>query len=160
MKIFFLLFLFFLSNTQDNILPEIREQYSLISKSKEEQFRFIEKIKNYQNLNSSTMDAYKAVGQIIESKYEKKNKKVKLKEGILALENLIKKEPNHIEMRLLRLSIQENLPSVIGYNKNIEQDKKFILKNLYLADNSLKKHIINFIKSSKSFTIEEKKNTK
>lgn len=38
-------------------------------------------------------------------------------------------EPGNVEIRLLRLSVQTNSPSFLGYKNNIDEDKKFIQAN-------------------------------
>ncbi|WP_413997927.1 hypothetical protein ACMDB5_08980 [Flavobacterium sp. W1B] len=45
------------------------------------------------------------------------------------IEEAVISKPNNIEIRLLRLSVQSNSPSFLGYKKNIEDDKKFIQSN-------------------------------
>jgi hypothetical protein len=38
-------------------------------------------------------------------------------------------DPNNIEIRLVRLSVQINSPAFLGYRNNIDEDKKFIQAN-------------------------------
>lgn len=45
------------------------------------------------------------------------------------IERAVEEESNNIEIRFIRLSIQKNCPSFLGYDSNIEQDKKFIHTN-------------------------------
>jgi hypothetical protein len=79
-----------------------------------------------------------------------------LKTGTEILEEAIKEKPNSTELLFLRLTIQINLPSFLGYNDNIDADKNFVLANYSLAPPTLKTRISNFIKDSDSFTDEEK----
>lgn len=51
------------------------------------------------------------------------------KKGKRNIEDAVMSKPNNIEIRLLRLSVQSNCPSFLGYRKNIEEDKKFIRSN-------------------------------
>ncbi len=46
------------------------------------------------------------------------------------LENAIKKKNGSVELRYLRLGIQLNVPSILGYSDSIEKDKAYILSNL------------------------------
>ena len=46
------------------------------------------------------------------------------------LEKSISIEPENIELRFLRLTIQANLPSFLGYSENKENDKAFVLAHL------------------------------
>lgn len=45
------------------------------------------------------------------------------------IESAVKEAHNNVEIRFIRLSIQKNCPSFLGYNKDIEQDKEFIRGN-------------------------------
>lgn len=46
------------------------------------------------------------------------------------LEEAIAKDTSDVELRFLRLTIQVNLPSFLGYSDDIESDHKFVLANL------------------------------
>ena len=66
------------------------------------------------------------------------------------LEHLINNYSNNIELRFLRLTIQENLPKILGYNENINEDKTFINKNLHLvSDQDLFSRITNYLDDQK-----------
>ena len=58
---------------------------------------------------------------------------------------LIEKHPKNIDLRYVRLYLQENTPSILGYNEFIEEDKTFLLRQIELNKVSiaLKNHIIN-----------------
>lgn len=55
------------------------------------------------------------------------------------LENSILKLPNNTELRYLRLMLQLNVPSILGYSKNIEDDRSFIVKTIASQQNELGK---------------------
>jgi len=59
------------------------------------------------------------------------------------LEEAVKKDPNNVEIRLMRLISQEKTPSFLGYDKNIETDRNFILKNYKNSDDE---NLVIFIK--------------
>jgi len=60
--------------------------------------------------------------------------------GVIKLDQLIESYPDNLELRFLRLTIQENVPKFLGYNKNLKEDKEFIYKNLTnILDKDLKK---------------------
>jgi hypothetical protein len=48
------------------------------------------------------------------------------KKGKTELENAIKEDPNNVELRFLRLSIQSNIPGILNYKQNIKSDLAFI----------------------------------
>lgn len=47
-------------------------------------------------------------------------------EGRKKIEAALKIEPNNIEIRFVRYSIQKNAPSFLNYRKNIVEDRKFL----------------------------------
>lgn len=49
--------------------------------------------------------------------------------GKKSIEHAVMAEPNNLEIRILRLSVQKNSPAFLGYKKNIEEDEKFIKAN-------------------------------
>jgi hypothetical protein len=53
------------------------------------------------------------------------------------LENSILKLPNNTELRYLRLILQLNVPKIMGYTKNIETDRSFIIKTIASQKNEL-----------------------
>jgi hypothetical protein len=48
--------------------------------------------------------------------------------GKKRLESLIMDNPDNIDLRYLRLVIQENIPSLLNYKLNIKEDKLFLSK--------------------------------
>lgn len=50
--------------------------------------------------------------------------------GKHALQQAIKNAPDVTELRFLRLSIQQSVPSILAYKENIEEDKAFILRHI------------------------------
>ena len=57
------------------------------------------------------------------------NKLKTFKEGKNNIEKAIKLDPENVELRFIRLSIQKNAPLFLGYNSNINSDKEFIKSN-------------------------------
>lgn len=81
------------------------------------------------------------------------------KKGKSLLEAAVKQDPAHLEIRFLRFSIQTNLPSFLGYDAHIQEDKRFLLKQVAATeDKDLKNKVIQYLSSSKYCTEEEKKN--
>ena len=71
------------------------------------------------------------------------------KEGVGLLEKEITLFPKNIEYRFLRLTIQENCPKILKYNKDVENDAKIITKGYSTLNNELKEAIIKYAKTSK-----------
>lgn len=51
------------------------------------------------------------------------------KNGKNNIELAISKEPENVEIRYIRFSVQKNSPSFLGYNNNLKEDKDFLVKN-------------------------------
>ena len=53
--------------------------------------------------------------------------------------------------------MQQNIPRLLKYNKNLDEDKKFILNNFNkIKSSELNNYIKDYILQSKHFTEEEK----
>lgn len=48
------------------------------------------------------------------------------KKGKSRIEAAVRIDSDNIEIRFIRLSIQKNCPSFLGYNNNIKEDQKFL----------------------------------
>ena len=157
MKLLFSLFLWiaFIANPD---LAAIRKMYPTVTKSESSAKEFTAKLANISDDDDKILVAYKAASVLLDSKYEKKlgAKMERFKEGAKLLESTIKSEPNNIEIRMIRLSIQENVPGITGYKKNIKEDKKFITDHYDEQNGPLKEYLKNFILQSKSFSEKEK----
>ncbi len=158
LKNLFFLFLFFsLAIPAQNV----RELYKDAPKTKLKSDKFYNKLKNIKERDNAVLVGYKSASMILKAKFVKgiKNKKKFFKQGVLLLEKQIKRQPKNIELRFIRLSIQENTPKRLKYQKNINTDKSFIKRNLKFVKN--KKDLVyfrTFITQLKSFTKEEKAN--
>ncbi len=109
--------------------------------------------------SKAILAAYKGAVSTIKAKFAKsrKDKKDYFKDGVSLIESAIVAEPSNIEIHYLRLSVQENSPRFLGYHKNIEEDKQFIMSNYKAVSSSaLKEAIKNFVMNSKSFEETEK----
>lgn len=139
-------------------LASIRKMYADVSKSETNAKEFTEKLSDVTNNDDKILVAYKAASILLDSKFEKKlgEKMERFKEGAKLLESTIKSEPNNIEIRMIRLSIQENVPGITGYKKNIKEDKKFLTENYSQQNAALKGYLKDFILQSKSFSEKEK----
>src|SRR5690606_11631775 len=106
---------------------EIRNAYREATKSEENAKAFYQHVKDASESDAAVMMAYKGAGKTLLARYAPLlDRKGKIKDGISWIENAVKKSPNDVEVRLIRLSIQENLPKLFKYNDDIESDKKFI----------------------------------
>jgi len=83
-----------------------------------------------------------------------KDKLSTFKAGHSKLEQAIHSNSNNTEYRFLRLMIQENAPKFLGYNKEIDSDKKNIVSNYKSLPTVVKQAIVNYSKTSSVLTPE------
>ena len=162
-KIFFLcvLLVSIVASAQD--LKEIRSQYSEAVKSSEITNSLEGELMNVNFVNNSTLLAYKGAVLTLKAKFSKskEEKKRYYKEGVSSIENAIKVDSSNIEIRYLRLSVQENSPKFLGYHKNVEEDKEIILKNYSnISSKELKEILKDYVLKSESFDENEKSELK
>jgi hypothetical protein len=124
----FLIFLFFITNSEPTFITE----YHLL-KGKKMENRYIKK---YENSNSTSVQGYVLSLKMKKAKYTW-NPMIKLqyfKEGRKKLDSMILKYPTNYHLRYIRLVIQEKTPSILGYKKYMKEDKKVINQWLSTMD--------------------------
>lgn len=140
-------------------LQTIRKEYPTVSQSKAGVLTLYNKLQTITKKDNKVLVAYKGALTTLASKQQKgvKEKKEFFKRGALLIEYAVNAKPTNIEIRLVRLSVQQNAPKFLKYNKNVSVDKAFIFKHLKnTKSTSLRNYIINYILQSKHFTEEEK----
>lgn len=119
----------------------------------------------YEHLSSINLDGdivlygYKGAVSTLKAKHAKglKNKKNFFSEGVTCIEAAIKAKPENLELRFIRLSVQENAPKIVKYRDKIKEDKKIILQGFsQIKESSIKELIHNYAMGSEGFTEEEK----
>jgi ribosomal protein S8 len=156
---YLLIFILGFMPVQDLDINAIRTAYKTASEDKEKAEDFYNKLEKVSNTDKVELVAYKASAITLKAKFAKglKNKKDGFIEGVTLLEETIKRDPNNIELRLIRLSIQENTPGILRYKSEIETDKDFILKQYNsIKSTTLKDYIKDYIAQSKKLSAEEK----
>lgn len=153
---------FFLLFSSNPSLTEIRKLYATANDSESNAKAFAAKLDGVGKEDDKTLVAYKGASLAILSKLEKKasDKSKKFKEGSSLIEYAVAKEPNAIEIRMIRLSIQEKVPKIVNYRGNKKEDKAFLLEHYKEQTGDLKNYIADFMAQSKSFTEAEKQSIK
>ena len=156
MKLIFTLMFTFFSFFQSD-LESLRNSYSKANSSNENAKNFIA-LAEKKSSNDPVISAYKSASKILEAKVttEKNKRKSFVKSGATNLESLIASNPNNAELRVIRMSVQENLPKIVGYNKNLKEDKTFLINNYSKQNADLKSYIKQFAGQSKTMTASEK----
>lgn len=139
-------------------ISEIRKLYASVIQSESNAKEFASKLSDVGKEDNKTLYAYKGVSMTLLARYKKEvsEKSKCFKEGAKMVEFSVANEPNNIEVRVIRLSIQEKAPKILKYNTNKKEDKKFILDHYKEQTGNLKEFIKNFILHSKSFSTAEK----
>lgn len=143
-SILLLFFLFLQVNFQS--LEQVRKDYILASNDRDSAMALMDRLATISKTDKKVWVAYKGAAMALMAKYIKVNpeRKQMFREGIQLLEYAISEEPDNIEIRCLRLSIQENTPKFLRYHSNIEEDKSFILTNY---GNTTSRAVQDFVKS-------------
>lgn len=70
-------------------------------------------------------------------------------QGHEKLEHAIQIDPSNAEYRFLRISIQENAPNMLGYNRNIDEDAEIVHARYETLPAEVKEAIANYSLKSK-----------
>jgi hypothetical protein len=76
--------------------------------------------------------------------------KLKLfKAGRIKFDTALMSDKDNAEFRFLRFAIQEHAPKIVKYNKDLQADKQFILKEYKNLAPVVQQAILNYTKNSK-----------
>lgn len=159
MKVLFsILFSFALCITTPK-LSALRLNYPKANSDLETTNKLYKELTKVSKEDDQTLVAYKGAIATLKAKYAKgiKNKTSYFKEGAQLIEFASQSEPDNIEIRCIRLSVQENAPKIVRYSNKISEDKKYILEHYHQVDNpEIKKFIKNYVLLSNGFSTAEK----
>ncbi|MEO5912519.1 MAG: hypothetical protein ABIP95_16660 [Pelobium sp.] len=146
--LFFILFFFAGYNVVKAYdIAKIRKDYVAAvkdSKKSEELYSYLSAIKN----PDAIILAYLGSAEAIRAKHSWNpyHKMSFLNEGFKKLDAAVEKDPNQLEVRFLRFTLQHYVPDFLGHSKNIAQDKNKIinlLKNKNTGSLGAEKDLIN-----------------
>jgi len=160
LKVFFLFLGLLITENISPDLATVRADYQEASTSEEVAKKLHNDLITVSKKDIPVLVAYKGAVTTMMADYTKgiKDKKLFFKEGRELLEYAIETEPNNVEIRCIRLSVQENAPKITGYRKNIDEDKKFILDNFKaMTDKGEKAFVKGYATQSEAFTDIEKR---
>ncbi|OBQ52821.1 hypothetical protein VQ01_12780 [Tamlana sp. s12] len=114
-----------------NLPGYILEYHEALTPEKELQF-----IEKYENDSDVDVQAYVISFKMKQAKYERLpwNKVKVFNRYKNQLDGLISKHDKNVHLRYVRLVIQENIPSFLNYNSDIEQDKALLMKAMNHQD--------------------------
>lgn len=146
-----LILCWFSLGAQAQDLARLRKEFVSASASAPAAEKFLQTTGNISSSAKPLLLAYKGAALLIWGKYVKgiEDKKKMAREGITLLESAVSKDPDHIEIRTLRLSIQENSPKILKYKAKIEEDRAFVTQNFKeLPEGELKAFVGGYLQKS------------
>ncbi|WP_164109485.1 MULTISPECIES: hypothetical protein [Sphingobacterium] len=135
-------------------LSSVRSNFEKSDTSKEFTATLYNQLKNYSKTDPVLL-AYKGASYTLQARYvsDRKMKKELFIDGAKDIESAVAAAPNNIEIRLVRLIIQENTPKILKYKGNINTDKQMILTNFDTQPKVVKEAVRRYASTrSKIFT--------
>ncbi len=148
-KLLFLLTFFFLAADGQDV-PTIRKNYLKAVSDKEicrEMIHSLEK-KNAEGLQLAYYGAFQALWAKHSS--NPLEKLSTFKKGRNNIDRAVKQEPQDLEARFLRYSIQKESPGFLGYKSNIKEDRAMLSRNINNVNDPVLKQMIIQILNIKS----------
>jgi hypothetical protein len=112
-----------------------------------------------ENPQEPLLIGYKAALEALKAKhvFNPYNKMTYLKKAQKTFEQAIGLSPEDVELRFLRYSVQHYLPSFLGASKNLDEDKRVIIKNINYTglDKDVRVTVARFLIESKRCTAAE-----
>lgn len=140
-------------------IAKIRQAYIASPKSEVNAMKFADLVKDVQKDDANkVLVAYKGCSLTLKSKHSNylPDKISFMKEGAAFMDAAAAASPNDIEIRMIRMSVQENVPFIVDYRDKLDEDKAVIVANYPKASKEVKLLVANFIQLSEKFTKEEK----
>jgi hypothetical protein len=158
-QVIFLLLISIAVTAQSVTLEEARKIYSESMQDKATCEDAYQKFTLVKNSGNPLLTGYKGAVSVAMSKHLKaaKEKIAHFNEGKKLIESAILEDGKNVELKFIRFTIQTNCPPALKYNKNIPEDKKYIIENLNAVKNSgVRSRIKEYLLQSKDVTTEEK----
>jgi hypothetical protein len=143
-KLFLIFALFLFSSFTDTQLIQRSRDLYLASKDNSDSTQALFDLTN--NQSNNTLKAYHGASYAFKAKHG--NNPIKkldnLKKGLKIINDAVLYDVINVELRFIRLSIEENIPSVVSFTSHIEADKKMInssLKSSHPLYNTIKAYM-------------------
>lgn len=136
-KFFIALFLVCLSTVPTDLI-QTRNLYEKLKDSEENTLALQKVVSTSSAISPGIKKAYLAVAHMALAQYRVSPiyKWKAFSEGKASLEEVIKSDSTLMEVRYIRLTIQQHAPSLLGYNTKIKSDRNYLVSHL----NALKKN--------------------
>ncbi|MBP0905264.1 hypothetical protein ACFSKN_11195 [Mariniflexile gromovii] len=159
MKFLGLFMIVFFISVQTMDLDTVRQSYKEAAQDHSKIETFYNMVSKVTKSDIIELVAYKGAAIALKARGAAtiKEKKEGFVNAVSLVEFAVEKDPSNIEIRFIRISIQENTPKLLKYKDAIEADKHFILNQFKTIKAGLLKNLIkDYISQSKVFTNEEK----
>lgn len=157
---FLLIFHLLFAGSDD--LKKMRNDYTNMSKNQAVVEHLLKISQSTQHVSESLKTAYYAAAEMASAQFmfSPVSKINAFNSGKKKLDIAVVKDPENIEIRYVRYTIQANAPGFLGYTKNIKTDREFIFKNLQAlktSDIELFSHICAYLLTREKLSESEKK---
>jgi hypothetical protein len=152
-KLTLLLLLSFNLNYKPADLKPLRQQLDRAADNKDEAQKFYERFKPVKENATPIMVGFKALSELILCKhvFSPVSKIAHFKKGKRLLELAIAAAPTNAELIFFRFTTQSNVPSLLNYSSNLNEDRLLLIR--YLQDGSLKAADADLFKRVKSYLL-------
>lgn len=139
-----------LSQAQEVKIDQIRSDFIRSNNSTQNAKNFLKLTQRGLQNDQDIFKAYYGAAVVMKASYcSIFSKLAAFKEGKKIVESAIKRNPDNLEMRMIRICIQSNVPKILGYSGQIESDKNKIKTWVSdLKDQKQKAFLQKFIKES------------
>lgn len=79
------------------------------------------------------------------------------KKGHELFENEIAKDPGNVELKFIRLCIQEKAPKILKYRKELDEDKAAVIRHFSTLPQEVQKQVLDYAASSEILTEQDLK---
>ncbi|MEM7162299.1 MAG: hypothetical protein AAF487_07635 [Bacteroidota bacterium] len=143
----FALIVAFASEAKDPKVAGIRNTFYALTLDSENTAEKLEELRQIKERNG-LMTAYEAAMEALMAKvaWNPLSKIGHVKKSQEIFDKAIEMDPRNVEIRFLRFSVEWHIPRWLGYSKNLQSDKDFIMNRYTEFDTScLSQDMLNFI---------------
>lgn len=129
-------------------VTELRALYYRANEDKQHAEVFYDKLKGVNEKSEPILVCYKAMALLMQAKhsYNPYQKLAKFRSGKNLLEQSIARAPANVEVRFMRFCVQTQVPAMLGYSDQLDNDRTFIIKQWpAVPDADLKEKIRTFM---------------
>jgi len=152
MKVLLLIFALMFQNltqTPDKELLSLRKLFEESAVSSSSANNFYQQTRKFSDQSVATFIGFKAMSELMMCNhvFSPLSKLSYFNTGKKLLEAAIQKDPKNIELRYFRFSTQSNVPAILNYSSNINEDKLILMNYLKISSSITDKDLYQRIKS-------------